>query len=621
VVFDVLFSEPSIYGAGDDQALADAMRRAPAFVAPLCAGRTTGEADRWPDEVSWQPPDLRHVPSPLREELLAHSLPRCAFPVPEVAAAATLLGNAMDEADDDGIFRRATLFHVFDERFVPSLGLAAFLADRVNPADRPQPLADPLAWQPKWLTVAGRRVPRDAANRIILRFRGPADRYETINAAAVIQSQLRVLAGEAPSVGDPHLFKDCYVFFGFSAPGLLDSRPTPVSKDFPGVAVHATLLDNLMSEDFLRELPAPVGAAGVLMFSVLSATSILLCRKIWQTGAVGALLLPLPIFAGFTAYAVGWWWPLVAHQCAVVLGLGGAMGARYVTEGRQKAFIKRAFRHYLSPAVIERIIEDPSSLQLGGERRELTIFFSDLHGFSALAERLDPQALTAILNDYLTDMTEIILEEGGTLDKYVGDAIIAFWSAPWHQPDHALRACRAAVRCQGQLAARRGEFRARSGADLRMRIGINSGEVVVGNMGSQRRFDYTVLGDAANLASRLEGANKAFGTIILMSDATRTLAGEQVDAREIGLVRVVGRQAPVRVHEVLDSAHPAHAPEHGEAFRRGLKMCYGGDWAGALESFETLQEDPVARKYAERCRELLGNRQAVWDGVWNLSRK
>ena len=200
------------------------------------------------------------------------------------------------------------------------------------------------------------------------------------------------------------------------------------------------------------------------------------------------------------------------HGAFVLGALVAATIVNYATEGRQKAFIKHAFKQYLGAEVIEQLIADPSRLQLGGEKRDLAIFFSDIEKFSSFSEKLDPPTLTALLNDFLTDMTGIILDEGGYLDKYIGDAIVAFWNAPLAQRDYAVRACRAAIRCQRRLAERRQEFFDRTGAMIKMRVGINTGDVVVGNMGSKERFNYTVLGDAANLASRLEGANKAFGT-------------------------------------------------------------------------------------------------------------
>jgi len=208
-----------------------------------------------------------------------------------------------------------------------------------------------------------------------------------------------------------------------------------------------------------------------------------------QNALVYALFLPLPAALAIGAYPLGTWLPLVGPTIAVVLTLVSDSLLNYATEGRQKRYIKAAFRQYLSPAVIEELIAHPERLKLGGERRELSIFFSDLQGFTGLSEGLSPEELTALLNEYLSAMTDIIQEEGGTIDKYEGDAIIAFWNAPLDQSDHAVRAVRASLRCQARLAEMRPGFKARTGKDLFKRIGLNSGPAVVGNMGSRTRFD------------------------------------------------------------------------------------------------------------------------------------
>jgi len=226
------------------------------------------------------------------------------------------------------------------------------------------------------------------------------------------------------------------------------------------------------------------------------------------------------LFFVWLPYRLGFWLPLVVQETGVAVTLFSAGLIYYTTEGRQKAFIKSAFKQYLSPAVIEQIIVHPERLKLGGERRELSIFFSDLEGFTGLSEGLDPEALTNLLNVYLTAMTDIIQEEGGTVDKYEGDAIIAFWNAPLEQQDHAVRCVRAVLRCQAKLAEMRPKFKEIIGKDLKMRIGVNTGHAVVGNMGSHSRFDYTMIGDAVNLAARLEGINKQFGTYVLISEST-----------------------------------------------------------------------------------------------------
>ena len=439
---------------------------------------------------------------------------------------------------------------------------------------------------------------------------------EAVSAAAVIQSELRLREGEAPSLS-PETFKDCYVFVGCSAPGLLDLRPVPVNPKCPGVVLHATFVDNLLTDSFIAEAAAPAVILGVMATAIAAAVSLTYGGRWWQAGPLSVVWLGVPMVVGFAAYAKGQWWPVAAHGTASALGLVGALAANYWAEGRQKAFIKQAFRHYLSGEVIEKIIRDPKHLQLGGEKRELTIMFTDLAGFSTFSERLGPVELTTLLNDYLSEMTDIIMEEGGTLDKYEGDAIIAFWNAPLEQSDHAVRACRAALRCQRRLAELRDAFQQRTGAVLRMRVGLNTGDVVVGNMGSRKRFNYTILGDAANLASRLEGANKAFGTETMVSGSTWQLASAEFCGRKLADLRVVGRKTAVPVYELTGFAADA-VPAGWEAFAAGLTRFREGDFAGAKEVFEQLPDDPAAQQLCSsavrNCVPILRHRGMAYGG-------
>ncbi|PWB67634.1 MAG: hypothetical protein C3F14_01590 [Deltaproteobacteria bacterium] len=377
-----------------------------------------------------------------------------------------------------------------------------------------------------------------------------------------------------------------------------------------------------MEGDFPSDVPRPAAALLALLLALAAAVSVVFSRSAWKSLLFFAAFVPLPVLLSLFAYANGYRLPLVAQEAAVSLSLLGALGVNYATEGRQKRFIKSAFRQYLSPDVIERLIAHPELLKLGGERRTLSVFFSDLQGFTSIAEGMDPEALTALLNEYLSAMTDIVHEEGGTLDKYVGDAIIAFWNAPLDQPDHALRAARAAVRCQERLAELRPVFRQKSGKDLFMRIGLNTGAAVVGNLGSRSRFDYTILGDAVNLASRLEGINKQFGTQVLASETLRSALGEGIAAREISRVAVVGRKEPVRVFELLPPGAIAAREKTLSAFAVGLREFYAGRFSAALESFLPIEKtDPPAAAYARKCRVLIDHPPERWDGVWIMAEK
>jgi adenylate cyclase len=469
------------------------------------------------------------------------------------------------------------------------------------------------------LRIGEKVVPLDAKGNVVLRFRGRDVMATAISAAAVIQSELRLREDDTPTV-PPETFKDCYVFVGCSAPALLDLRPTPVDAKCPGVILHATFVDNLITDSFIASAATPTVILVVLATALAAAVSLTFSGRWWQAGSLSVVWLGAPMLAGFVAYARGQWWPVAAHETASALSLVGALALNYWAEGRQKAFIKQAFKHYLSGEVIEKILRDPAHLQLGGEKRELTIMFTDLAGFSTFSERLGPVELTTLLNDYLTEMTDIIMDEGGTLDKYEGDAIIAFWNAPLEQADHAVRACRAALRCQRRLAELREIYEKRTGAALHMRVGLNTGDVVVGNMGSRKRFNYTILGDAANLASRLEGANKAFGTEIMVAESTWRLASETFLGRQLADLRVVGRKTAVAVYELTGFANDA-ASSAWDFFAAGLTHFRAGDFAAAQKAFEQLPDDPAAQHYARRCANLCAHPPEAWDGVWSLTEK
>jgi len=597
---DMLLTEPSFYGVPDDEATGQALKSGTPAVLSIAAGTSR---DTWPEYMP--PPNFRTDMS----EMVEYS--SMVFPVPQVAGGAAAAGHVAGAPDDDGVFRRISPFCRFDEVEIPALGLAGWLTAHGESAV--------VKGSPGQLRVGEKIIPLDNKGNAILRFKGRVGSPEAFSAAAVIQSELRLREEEQP-VLPPDVFKDCYVFMGCSAPALLDLRPVPINSKCPGVVLHATFVDNLLTDSFIVEAAAPVVAVGILITAIAAALSLTYGGTWWQAGPLSIVWLGTPVLVGFVAYGRGSWWPIAAHETAVGLGLVGALAANYWAEGRQKAFIKQAFRHYLSGEVIEKILRDPKHLQLGGEKRELTIMFTDLAGFSTFSERLGPVELTSLLNDYLSEMTDIILAEGGTLDKYEGDAIIAFWNAPLEQSDHAVRACRAALRCQRRLAELRDQFKQRAGAELRMRVGLNTGEVVVGNMGSRKRFNYTILGDAANLASRLEGANKAFGTEMMVSESTWQIVSDRFCGRRLADLRVVGRKNAVVVYEVTGFSDDA-VPADWRVFADGLARFREGDFGGAIEVFKQLPDDPAAQHYAQRCERLRVTAPESWDGIWEMTVK
>ena len=300
----------------------------------------------------------------------------------------------------------------------------------------------------------------------------------------------------------------------------------------------------------------------------------------------------------------------------------------YFVEARRSRDISKRFGEYVPPEIVEEMSANPEAVSMEGKSKEMTVLFSDVRGFTTISEQFKdkPQELSELMNNFLTPLTKVIHRHRGTIDKYMGDAIMAFWGAPEHLPDDAIQACLAAIGQREALAALNLRFRAQGRPQLKLRCGLHRGPAVVGNMGSAQRFAYTAMGDTVNLASRLEGANKFFGTSILISEAVRAAAAEAVVTRRLGRVRVVGRSTPTVVHELCGGRGEVPAAElrRIEAFEKALEVLEAGEFAAAAVRFEEyLREgaDPPAERCLRFARERLGAGGAAWDAVWGLTEK
>jgi adenylate cyclase len=614
VIFDLLFTETSSYGPEDDQRLAQALTAGGQAVLPFFLSR----------KEQAPPPDLPALlgkagldiegPAPAGLPRYRSVLP----PVPPLLTAARALGNVECAPDQDGIYRRLPLVAPFAGRYLPLLPFAAF--QNINGAG-------PLRFEPGALVLGERRLPLDAQGQFLLKFRGPSGSHRTLAAANVIQSEHRCQQGLTP-IYAPESLAGKWVLVGLTAPGLLDLKASPVGAVYPGVEIHATLLDNLLQGDFLRTLPSFWLGAWALLLAAAVVLAVLYSPSLTVTLGAPVLLGVVQGGLSVLAFKASWWADPVLPAVTLVLGFALAAAYSYATEGRQKQAIRRMFAQYMSETVISHLLAHPEKLVLGGERRRLTLFFSDLTGFTTLSERLAPEAVVALLNDYLSTMTEIILEESGTVDKFEGDAIMAFWGAPVEQEDQGGLACRAALRQTAALKELNNRFAAAGLPALQVRIGLHTGEAIVGNLGSARRFDYTVIGDTVNLASRLESLNKFYGTQIMASEATVGEAGGQVEFRELDRVAVKGREAPVTVFEVLALTGELTPPQAGarEAFARGLDLYRQARFAEAAAAFaaalEHLPEDSPSGVFLERCRQFEAAPPPVdWDAVFRPEAK
>jgi adenylate cyclase len=619
VAFDVIFSEPSVYGPEDDAAFVRASQSFGRAVQTVFFSTQSGNTVTWPGEANkplFNPVDFDAV---LPRFSLSGEDPEtrigAQFPITGLLDAAGVLGNIAGTADSDDVFRGMSLFTLFDGKAVPGLSAAALLAAGADGDISYNKQKNLIEW-------GAYTIPVDKNGRTLLRFRGSLDRYIPYSIADILKSAEAHRTGGAPEY-PPEDFSGKYVFFGYYAPGLFDICTTPVSSVYPGMGMHITMLDNILTQDFISEIPF------WLTVLIIAGMIILITALVSHSGriplSVGGTVLILAVFiaAAFFAFVRGFWVPLIPPLTGLLTAFLAATLYNYATEGSQKRFIKSAFSQYLSPTVIEQLLANPGLLSLGGERREISIFFSDVQGFTTISEKLDPAQLTELLNDYLSFMTDTILDSGGTIDKYEGDAIIAFWNAPLNFEDHAARALSASMACQKKLADRQDFFNTKYGCRLLTRIGLNTGYAVVGNMGSSKRFDYTMLGDSVNLAARLEGLNKQFGTYLMCTETTfnHALRAGPFFGRKLAQVAVVGKKEAVTVYEPMPEAVFRGKEYILKNFDTARDLFYQGSFAEALPLFEALvEQDKPAFFYADQCRYYLKN-PGEWKGFWQATSK
>ena len=523
------------------------------------------------------------------------------FPIDDFAGAAGL-GFANLDVDVDNVVRRSPLVLNFGTETQP-LGIESFalaIARLVAPAES---YVD---------------IPVDTRQRMYINFFGKPAAYQTVSFADAVDGNF-----------DSVQIKDAIVLIGATPADLRDVDAVPVSfgTRMPGVEIHANAVQTILDGSFLRE---PSSYFRLLLFFVFSIGGTLLFIRRGVLFSLGIM------FYGMIAYV------LIAQQSfhssiiidvfhpllALLFAFIGTYLYRFVFADKEKRHLKTAFGHYVSGDLVERITQNPAALQLGGEKKELTIFFSDIANFTSISEQLTPEELVTLLNEYLGTMTDIIMASGGTLDKYIGDAVMAFWGAPLPQPDHAKAACLAALAQRDALNIMKEKVQLPKNMPLHARMGIHTGEVVVGNMGSNTRFNYTVMGDAVNLASRLEGVNKSYGTQIMISEATFLAARDIIEAREIDTIRVKGKQDGVKIYELLARTGELSLKQQraNEQFAVGLAAYRSQNWQAAISAFEGVQkiapQDGPSETFLKRIADYKRQPPAIdWDGIYTMNTK
>ena len=415
---------------------------------------------------------------------------------------------------------------------------------------------------------------------------------------------------------------------GLTATGTSDIASIPLHNEYPGVGTYHNTVNTIMQREYIN----PVGVlVNFILITVMAMLTGFIMQKLSSIRSLLASIIGF-IFMNIIIIFVFIFNNIYAEQLglnlAFIIPSVVIVSIKLVTEESQKKFIKDAFSRYIAPDVIAQIMENPESLQLGGESRDITIFFSDVAGFTSISEKLAPVELVALLNEYLSEMTDIIISHGGTIDKYIGDAIMAFYGAPQVYEDHGLRACLAAIDMKRRLRGLQEKWKQSGRLELFARMGINSGKTIVGNMGSALRMDYTAMGDSVNLASRLEGANKVYDTTAIISGHTYDNAKDYIDARRLDTVQVVGKTEAVVIYELIGrkGALPQKSYDMLGLYNQGIDMFGERQWNKAQKCFKNaidlFPDDGPARLYLARCNEYIKNPPSKgWSGIYKLESK
>ncbi|MBI4041923.1 MAG: adenylate/guanylate cyclase domain-containing protein [Deltaproteobacteria bacterium] len=515
--------------------------------------------------------------------------------------------------DMDGNIRRTNLLISFRGNLYPSLALKAASLH----ADKPIGAAFSTLGV-KSIFTGNLQIPTDDHGRFLINYRGGIESIPHLSAADILDDRF-----------DPEFLKGKVAFIGVTAKGMGDILPTPFAKHYPGVFINANITDNLIARDFLVRPPGlEMVELAVLIFGALLFAMIIRFARA-RTGALLTLLsLSGLLYADFQLlFSRGY----LATLSLPILEMGllylSLTVYKYFAEERRSRQIKKAFQHYLSPVIVNQLIKNPEALRLGGEEKIVTVLFSDIRNFTSISESMKPEQVTHLLNHYLTEMTDIILTHKGMLDKYVGDEIMALYSVPLPQAGHQILASRTAISMIRRLRELWKEWDKIGYPPLNIGVGIHTGNVYVGNMGSKSIFDYTAIGDSINLGSRLEGTNKEYGTNIILSEATYEGVKEVFICRELDFIRVRGKKEPTRIYELIsEEAISPLDKEVLDLYAAGLSLYRNRKWDEAYVSFEQA----VARKSTDKPSQLFLERCALysrtpppsdWDGVFVMTTK
>ncbi len=528
--------------------------------------------------------------------------------------------------DTDGFVRRYILYRDYEGQRIFSLGLATLIKDLGLEGDQPGGFVELGTGD---FMLGGKYYIKkyDDLPSTLINYYGPAYSFNTISYEQVVDEK-----------GFQHLlerdtFKDKVVLVGATSEELHDNFPTPfyiAGKETltPGVEIHANFIQNVLDQNYIEHVPDMYVYLITLVFTILIAFIIKRTKPlIGILAAIGIAavyrVVNLFLFARMQ---------ILMNFITPMTGIGGAVigciAYQYFSEEKEKMRVRSVFKHYLAENVVDSVLENTDALKFGGEKKHLTVLFSDIRSFTTYSEKYSPEEVVSILGEYLTEMVDVILKYQGMLDKFVGDEVMAVFGAPYYMEDHAKKACLSALEMMRTLDRLKEKWTDQGRETFNIGIGINTGDMIVGNLGSTQIFDYTVIGDAVNLGARLEGINKVYQTAnnIIISEFTKNEIGDEIVTRELDSVRVKGKKKPVAIFELVGEKEVIVYPEEFLAhFTEGLASYKGMQWDRAITEFRDgikIKEDEVSKMYLKRCQHFKKNPPGEeWDGVFTLKSK
>jgi adenylate cyclase len=591
VFLDVLFLEPSSYGHHDDLMLAEAIRNSSRVYLPMVlTNRREGLNDR--DKEFLQRNAVGQV-------VQAGPAYRSAIlPLDILTSAITGVGNVTIRPDEDGVYRAAPLFFRADRYTVGHFVLPYLLQKGIVTVRQGEPF------------IGDAKIPL-SGGRLLMRYPASDEPFTSLSAADILKAHADTAASRQPSIGKEY-FRGRYVFIGLTAAGLFDLKPTAVSPVSTGVEIHAATFENILYGNFIRPLGLWCAVAFMLLICACVTYFVLKHHSLVAHSIALLAASAVVVFVPAAAFTSGFYLLTVPPALSLVLSFGMASTYSYATEAKERRFIRRVFSQYMDERIVRHVLRHPEIIKPGGQKRFVTVFFVDIAGFTSMAERLAPEDTVSVLHAVLDGFTEVIIAEGGVIDKYIGDSIMAFWGAPLSTDRDETSACAAALRCISTLDEINERFSSEGLPSISVRIGIHSGNVIVGNLGSDRLFDYTVVGDPVNVASRLESANKLLHTKIIVSEETLGRTGDRFLARELGMIEVKGKTIPLRIFEILGTAEGStEALQYAaHTFNSAIALFQEGKLPDSLSLFEEVlrrhPDDGPSAFYAARCKELIG---------------